>query len=117
MGFEDGVPLFGVQGALNALILLELFVSTMLVIRALRKRIKGAGRVGILMLVFVSAVSMLSFVLLRSVYFDRYWLPVMMVGAPVLALCVSTEKNGVLRVLAVLLFAGTVLLSSASTMY
>lgn len=117
MGFEDGVPLFGVQGILNALILLELFASVILVARALRKKAEDAGRVGILMLVFVSAVSMLSFVLLRSVYFDRYWLPVMMVGAPVLAVCLSTEKNGVLRGMTVLLFAGTVLLSSASTMY
>lgn len=117
MGFEDGVPLFGVQGILNALVLLELFAAGLLLIRAMRHGQDEAGRAGILTLVFAFALSLTSFVLLRSVYFDRYWLPVMMLGAPVLALCLSTEKNGVLRVLAMLLFAGTVLLGSASTMY
>lgn len=117
MGFEDGVPLFGAQGILNALVLLELFVSGLLIIRAMRRRQNAAGRMGLLVLVFAFALSAVSFVLLRSVYFDRYWLPVMMLGAPVLALCLSTEKNAVLRALAMLLFAGTVLMGSASTMY
>lgn len=117
MGFEDGVPLFGVQGILNALVLLELFVSALLMIRALRRRQENGARMGLLVLVFAFALSAASFVLLRSVYFDRYWLPVMMLGAPVMALCLSTEKNAVLRGLAMLLFAGTVLLGSASTMY
>ena len=57
------------------------------------------------------------FVLLRSVYFDRYWLPVAMLGGPVMALCLTEERNPVLRRLAALLFAGTVLLSSASCLY
>lgn len=117
MGFEDGVRLFGAQGIINVLVLLELFVSGLLIIRALRRRQETAGRMGIVMLVLAFVLSAASFVLLRSVYFDRYWLPVMMLGAPVMALCLSTEKNTVLRVLAMLLFAGTVLLGSASAMY
>lgn len=117
MGFEEGVPLFGAQGILNALVLLELFVSTLLVLRALKNGPDTAGRGAVLTLVFAFALSLASFVLLRSVYFDRYWLPVMMLGAPVLALCLSREKNAVLRGLSMLLFAGTVLLCSASTMY
>ncbi|MBQ7887212.1 MAG: hypothetical protein IJ313_10010 [Clostridia bacterium] len=117
MGFEEGVPLFGAQGMLNALVLLELFVSVLLIIRALCRGQEAAGRAGVLMLVFAFSLSAASFVLLRSVYFDRYWLPVMMLGAPVLALCLSTERNAVLRALAMALFAGTVLLGSASTMY
>ncbi|MBR4040535.1 MAG: hypothetical protein IKJ11_10645 [Clostridia bacterium] len=117
MGFEESVPLFGAQGILNALVLLEIFVSILLLSRALRRECAPAQRMGMLMLVFAAVLSAMSFVLLRSVYFDRYWLPVLMLGAPVLALCLSTEKNVVLRALAMLLFAGTVLIGSASTMY
>lgn len=117
MGFEDGVPLFGVQGILNALVLLEIFAAGLLILRALRRGQMEAGRTGMLMLAFAFILSAASFVLLRSVYFDRYWLPVMMLGAPVMALCMTTEKNIVLRTLAMLLFAGAVMLGSASTMY
>lgn len=117
MGFEDSMPLFGVQGIRNALVLLELLAAGLLVWRMLRRDREKTRRTGTLTLVFAFVLSLMSFVLLRSVYFDRYWLPVMMMGAPVMALCLSTEKNGVLRVLAMLLFAGTVLLGSISTMF
>lgn len=117
MGFEESVPLFGAQGILNALILLELFVAGLLVTRLLRREKEDVCRMCALMLVFAFALSGASFVLLRSVYFDRYWLPVMMLGAPVMALCLSREKNRIFAALALLLFMGTTLLSSASCMY
>ena len=117
MGFQDAVPLFGAQGILNALMLLEIVVAGMLVMRLLRREKEDVSRVGALTLVFAFVLSGASFVLLRSVYFDRYWLPIIMLGAPVMALCLSREKNRVFSALALALFAGTVLLSSASCMY
>lgn len=53
---------------------------------------------------------------MNGVYFDRYWLPVTMLFAPVLALCLSGEENAALRRMALLLFVGTTLLVSAMCM-
>lgn len=120
MGFEGKVPLIGGQGILNALTLLMLFVGGLLLWRCARTlcadEASTPGRTALIALVFALGLSLAMFVLLRSVYFDRYWLPVMMLGAPVMALCLTRERNVVFRRLAALLFAGTVLLTSASCM-
>lgn len=116
MGFQDSVPLFGVQGILNALVLLELCVGGMLIRRTLKSRLESCRNI-IIVLLFSFALSLGAFALLRSVYFDRYWLPVIMMGAPVMAVCFSKERNPVFRRLSLLLFAGVTLLTSASCMY
>ncbi|MBQ4264487.1 MAG: hypothetical protein IJB85_03135 [Clostridia bacterium] len=117
IGFQESVPLFGVQGILNALVLLELCAGGMLIRRALKRESEDYVNTSIFAFLFAFALSAGVFVLLRSVYFDRYWLPVIMLGAPVMALCFSKERNPVFRRLSLLLFAGVTLLTSASCMY
>lgn len=117
IGFQDAVPLFGVQGVINAMVLLELCVSGLLVLRRLKSGREDWANTSVYVLLFAFALSLFAFVLLRSIYFDRYWLLVMMIGAPVMALCLSKEKNPVFRQLSLLLFVGVTLLTSASCMY
>ena len=51
--------------------------------------------------------------LLEDLYLNRYWIPLMTLGAPVMAACLSRENNAPLRNVCVLLFAGVVVVSSA----
>lgn len=60
-----------------------------------------------------AAITALSFVLLEDLYLNRYWIPLMTLGAPVMAACLSRENNAPLRNVCVLLFAGVVVVSSA----
>lgn len=120
MGFEGGVPIFGVQGCINALVLAILLLGFLLLTRrelaqgARREKAAGFGR---LMFVFSFGISLATFVLLRGVYFSRYWLPVLMLGAPVLAACLTRTNHRLFAWATALLFAGTVLLTSASCAY
>lgn len=117
MGFQGGVPLFSAQGIANALVLLALAACLLLLVRALRALrgpgADGASRFACLMLSISGMLSLALFVLMRSLYFDRYWLPVMMLGAPVMAVCLTHERNGMLRALAAAVTALSVLASSA----
>ena len=83
--------------------------------RALRRG--DLARFGVRMLLFAGALSLAAFVLLSSMYFDRYWLSVTALGVPVTMACLSAEDNAVLRRLAALLLTGTVVLTSASCIY
>lgn len=120
MGFEGGVPIFGAQGCINALVLALLLLGFLLLTR--RELTEGARRektasFGRLMLIFSFGVSLAAFVLLRGVYFSRYWLPVLMLGAPVIAVCLTRANHRVFTGATALLFAGTMLLTSASCAY
>ncbi len=112
-GFEGGVPLFGGQGIVNALVLLSLFAGAPLLARALRRGDRTL-RFGALMLVFSGALSLAAFVLLSALYFDRYWISVTALGVPVIFACLSAEDNVPLRRMAALLFAASCLLTSLS---
>lgn len=85
-------------------------------VRALRRR-EGIVRMAALMLVFSGTLSLAAFVLLSGLYFDRYWLSMTALGVSVMMACLSREDNAVLRRLAALLFAGTVMLTGASRMF
>ena len=69
-----------------------------------------------LMLVIASALSFAMFLLLRSMYFDRYWIPVVALAMPVLAVALSREHNAIFRTLAAGLLCVTVLVPAASCM-
>lgn len=120
LGYEDGASLFSLHGVLNALILLGLIVCGMLVVRLLRttrlaeETQAERPRFGALMLVIAAGLSFAMFLLLRSMYFDRYWIPVVVLAMPVLAAALSRERNAIFRALAAGLLCVTVLVPTAS---
>ena len=72
------------------------------------------ARLSGLMLVIAAALSFAMFLLLRSMYVDRYWIPVVTLAMPVLAVALSRERNAVFRALAAGLFCVSVLVPAAS---
>ena len=82
-------------------------------LKAARRDGNNVLRVGVLTLAMSAAITALSFVLLEDLYLNRYWIPLMTLGAPVMAACLSRENNAPLRNVCVLLFAGVVVVSSA----
>ncbi len=116
LGFEGGVPLFTAHGVANALVLLVI-VATVLLVRRACLHLVGVQRFGMLTATFCAVVSAAVFVLFRAVYFERYWLPVLTLLAPVMAMCLSWEENAAFRRLVVCLLAGTALLVSALNIY
>lgn len=121
LGFAGGVPLMGAQGIVNALILLMLAAAAVLLRRGLRALCHDGenahGRFAVLMAVFGLGVTLAAFSLLRSAYIDRYWLPVLMAAAPAMAVCLTRERNPLLRRLALLITCGAMLLSGGITMH
>ena len=118
LGFETPTPLMGVQGILNALILLMPAACAVVLLRRSRDDAQTESvRLCRLSLVLGFALSAVVFLLIRSVYLERYWLPLLMLGAPVMADCLTHEKDGILRAAVIALLAGTVLLTSASCIY
>lgn len=120
LGYADGAALFTVHGVLNALILLAVFVGVLLLARLLggakKAEQEDAARAAGLMLAIASALTLAMFLLLSSMYVDRYWIPVVTMAMPVLAVALSREKNVPLRVLAAGLLCVTALLPAASCM-
>lgn len=82
-------------------------------LKAARRDGNNVLRVGVLTLAMSAAITALSFVLLEDLYLNRYWIPLMTLGAPVMAACLSRKNNAPLRNVCVLLFAGVVVVSSA----
>ena len=82
-------------------------------LKAARENQSDVLRFGALTLAMSAAITALSFVLLEGLYLNRYWIPLMTLGAPVMAACLSRENNAPLRNVCVLLFAGVVVVSSA----
>ena len=120
LGYTDGAALFTLRGILNALILLAVLIGGLMILRLLRGARHGEedaeerARMSGLMLVIASALSFAMFLLLRSMYFDRYWIPVVALAMPVLAVALSREHNAIFRMLAAGLLCVTVLVPAAS---
>ena len=82
-------------------------------LKAARENQSDVRRFGALTLAMSAAITALSFVLLEGLYLNRYWIPLMTLGAPVMAACLTGETNAPLRRGCALLFAGVVLTASA----
>ena len=82
-------------------------------LKAARENQSDVLRFGVLTLAMSAAITALSFVLLEGLYLNRYWIPLMTLGAPVMAACLTGETNAPLRRGCALLFAGVVLTASA----
>lgn len=104
IGYIDRRQLISIQGMLSLGALLLPALGVLLAVRACR-RAEGAPRLGALTLLMSGALTLVTFLLVEDLYLNRYWLPVMTLGAPVMAACLSRESNARLRNLAVLLFA------------
>ena len=116
MGYSEGSVLLSVHGLASVGALLLPAAAAVLMGRALkaaRRDGNNALRVGVLTLAMSAAITALSFVLLEDLYLNRYWIPLMTLGAPVMAACLSHETNAPLRRGCALLFAGVVIASSA----
>ena len=114
LGFQESVEVLSLHGIGNALVLLTVACAILLSIRGLKNpRMGEASRRMVWTAVFCALLSLAAFMLISSVYFDRYWIPVLAMSLPALAACLSAEENVILRRLSILLLAGTVLLESA----
>ncbi|MFR2150416.1 MAG: hypothetical protein ACLS7Z_07805 [Christensenellales bacterium] len=115
MGYSEGSVLLSVHGLASVGALLLPAAAAILMGRALKAARRDGNnvlRVGVLTLAMSAAITALSFVLLEDLYLNRYWIPLMTLGAPVMAACLSRENNAPLRNVCVLLFAGVVLPSA-----
>lgn len=116
MGYSEGSVLLSVHGLASVGALLLPAAAAILMGRALKAARRDGNnvlRVGVLTLAMSAAITALSFVLLEDLYLNRYWIPLMTLGAPMMAACLSRENNAPLRNVCVLLFAGVVVVSSA----
>ena len=111
-GYLEGRQLFSIQGLLSVGALGLIALSALLVVRTLRTA-QGATRFGALMLTMSAALTLGTFLFVENLYLNRYWLPVMTLGAPVMAACLTAESNVRLRRLSIAAFACVVLGLSA----
>lgn len=120
LGYQNGAQLFSLHGILNALILLAVFVAALLLSRFLcaarcaREQDAFCGRFAALMLCIAAGLTAAMFLLLSSMYADRYWIPVVTLAVPVLAAAFTREKNASFRLLAAGLLCVTTLVPAAS---
>ena len=89
------------------------FLDADMTLKAARENQSDVLRFGALTLAMSAAITALSFVLLEGLYLNRYWIPLMTLGAPVMAACLTGETNAPFRRGCALLFAGVVLTASA----
>lgn len=114
LGFQESIEVLSLHGIGNALVLLTVACAILLSIRGLKNPQMGENSRRMVWTAFFCALlSLAAFMLISSVYFDRYWIPVLAMSLPALAACLSAEENAILRRLSILLLAGTVLLESA----
>ncbi len=116
MGYSEGSVLLSVHGLASVGALLLPAAAAVLMGRTLKAAKRDGDEVlrfGVLTLAMSAAITALSFVLLEDLYLNRYWIPLMTLGAPVMAACLSREENRPLRGACALLFAGMVVVSSA----
>ena len=108
MGYSERCVLLSAHGlvSVGALLLAR-------TLKAARENQSDVLRFGALTLAMSAAITALSFVLLEGLYLNRYWIPLMTLGAPVMAACLTGETNAPLRRGCALLFAGVVLTASA----
>ena len=110
LGYTEGALLFSVHGLASVGAFLMLGVSAVLLVRGLRA---NRARFGALVLVMSAGLTLFTFVMVEGLYLNRYWIPVMTLGAPVMAACLTAEGNSMLRRLGALALCGVVVLSSA----
>jgi len=115
-GYMEGKILLSVQGLLSVGALGIIILGAWLCMRALKMEGgKTTGmRFGVLTLVMSAMLTLFTFLFVEGLYLNRYWIPVMTLGAPVMAACLTNEKNTMLRMLCALVFAGVVLGLSAA---
>lgn len=117
MGFQEGRIMLSIQGLLSVGALGLLALSILLCLRTAKAdsaaQADVPARYGLLALMFSAAVTLFTFVFVEELYLNRYWLPVMTLGGPVMAMCLSREKRCALRVLSLAAFACVMLGLSA----
>ena len=116
MGYSERSVLLSAHGLVSVGALLLPAAAAVLLARTLkaaRENQSDVLRFGALTLAMSAAITALSFVLLEGLYLNRYWIPLMTLGAPVMAACLTGETNAPLRRGCALLFAGVVLTASA----
>ena len=116
VGYMEGRILLSMQGILSVGALGLIALSALLCMRALQSADDETTemRFGVLALVMSGALTLFTFLFVDGLYLNRYWIPVMTLGAPVMAACLTKERNVMLRALAALTFACVVLGLSAA---
>lgn len=84
MGYSEGSVLLSVHGLASVGALLLPAAAAILMGRALKAARRDGNnvlRVGVLTLAMSAAITALSFLLLEDLYLNRYWIPLMTLGA------------------------------------
>ena len=117
-GYMEGKILLSVQGLLSVGALGLMALGVLLLVRAMKDGCSDAprARFGALALVMSAGLTLFTFLFVEGLYLNRYWLPVMTLGAPVMAMCLTRERNDVLRALSAAAFACVLLGLSAAQM-
>jgi len=113
-GYMEGKILLSVQGVLSVCALGLIALSALLCMRAAKTADAPDTRFGLLTLVMSFALTLFTFLFVDGLYLNRYWIPVMTLGAPVMAACLTRERNTALRALSAIAFACVVLGLSAA---
>ena len=113
MGFREHRYLISVQGVLSLGVIGLLLLSVVLIVRVLRGNQKDhITCFGVLTLVMSAIMTLMTFMFIESMYVNRYWIPVMCLGGPIMALCLSKEKNVLFRRIGLFAFVFVVMGSS-----
>lgn len=123
LGYREERELFSLQGMLSIGALLLIPLAVMLAVRTIRMAREDGNWVvcfGALAFLLAAGLTLGTFVFVEGLYLNRYWIPVVTLGMTAMAMCVSKERNGVLKRMAALMFAvillGTSLVQVRDTM-
>ena len=107
-GYAEGRLLLSMRGALSACSVAVFALAALLLLRGVRRakrEEKRPERAGLLAALMAFVITLCSFVFLEGLFLNRYWIPVMTLGAPALAVALTLEENPALRRLAALFLA------------
>ena len=117
VGFMENRHLISIQGMLSLGALGLIALAAVLVVRQMKDACKEE-KTGVAILTFIMSAAMTlgTFLLVENMYVNRYWIPVMTLGGPMMALCLTKERNAVLRRMAGVMFICVALGLSAAQM-
>ncbi len=107
-GYAEGRTLLSASGLLAFATTALPPLAALLFVRAslrAREEERAGERGALLCALAAGALTLLSFVFLENLFLNRYWLPVVTLGAPALALALTLERNPALRRASLALFA------------
>lgn len=115
VGFMESRHLISIQGLLSLGALGLIVLAFMLVVRRMKESCQDEKtHMAVLAFVMSAVMTWGTFLFVENMYVNRYWIPVMTLGGPIMALCLTKEQNTALRRMAGVIFACVALGLSAA---